>query len=206
MLRQASLDAAARLLTTAGPQALTMRRIATELGASTTVLYSVFGGKEGIADALYREGFERLRRRLEDARDQAGTDPAARLAAVGNAYRESALTDRAFYAVMFTNGVPGYVPPPDSVAAGQRSLGVLVDAVADGMAAGVLRTGDPAAAARVLHAAAHGAVSLELSGHFPDAAAAERCFRALTRAAVAALRGKPSTGPAISDLESPAGT
>ena len=211
VVRGEALEAAARLLAEAGPQALTMRRIATALGASTTVLYTVFGGKDGIADALYREGFERLRRRLEAARDRAAAaHPAERLAAVGGAYRQSALADRGFYAVMFSNAVPGYTPSPESVAAGQRSLAVLVDAVADCMAAGVMRPGAAAAAgvaaagvagagaaaevARMLHAAAHGAVSLELSGHFPDAATAERCFHALTQAAVSALvqNGAPS--------------
>jgi AcrR family transcriptional regulator len=35
-----------------GPDALTMRRIAAEAGSSTTVLYTMFGGKAGIAEAL----------------------------------------------------------------------------------------------------------------------------------------------------------
>src|SRR5918993_359272 len=59
-LRRALLDAASGLLLEEGPGALTMRRVAGAGGCSTTVLYTMFGGKEGLADALYREGFERL--------------------------------------------------------------------------------------------------------------------------------------------------
>jgi len=31
------------------------------VGCSTTDLYTAFGSKDGLADALFREGFERLR-------------------------------------------------------------------------------------------------------------------------------------------------
>lgn len=64
-LRAALLDLAAQLLAAEGPSALTMRRIATAAGCSTTVLYRHFGAKDGIAEALYQEGFARLRRSLE---------------------------------------------------------------------------------------------------------------------------------------------
>jgi AcrR family transcriptional regulator len=63
------------------------------VGCSTTVLFTMFGGKEGLADALYREGFERLTRRLERVPDE---DPLARLGALGHAYRANALAERAY--------------------------------------------------------------------------------------------------------------
>src|ERR671914_2944683 len=56
-LRRALLDGASGLLVAEGPGALTMRRVAAVAGCSTTVLYTMFGAKEGLADALYREGF-----------------------------------------------------------------------------------------------------------------------------------------------------
>ena len=37
-----------------------MRRIAAAAGCSTMGLYSRFGGKDGVVDELYAEGFERL--------------------------------------------------------------------------------------------------------------------------------------------------
>src|SRR5687767_7953678 len=89
VLRRTLLDAASRLLVAEGPQALTMRRVADAVGCSTTVLYTAFGSKDSLADALFREGFERLRRRLEAVAP--ADDPLARLTALAHAYRDSAL-------------------------------------------------------------------------------------------------------------------
>jgi AcrR family transcriptional regulator len=181
VLRRTLLDAASRLLDAEGPQALTMRRVAGAVGCSTTVLYTAFGSKDGLADALFREGFERLRRRLETVAP--GADPLARLTALAHAYRESALASRSYYGVMFQQAIPGFRPSAASLAAAGASLEALTDAVRRCMDAGVLRAGDPRAVAEVLWAAVHGAVSLELAGHFPDPGVAADRFRTLATAA-----------------------
>lgn len=188
-LRRTLLDAAGRLLLAEGPGALTMRRVAGAVGCSTTVLYTMFGGKEGLADALYREGFERLRGRLEAVADD---DPLGRLGALAHAYRANALAERAYYGVMFQQAIPGFRPSAGSLAAAGASLEVLARAVRAAMDAGALRPGDPQAVAEVLWAAVHGVVSLELAGHFPDPAGADR-FRSLTSAAILPfLPGRPA--------------
>jgi AcrR family transcriptional regulator len=181
VLRRTLLDAASRLLVTQGPQALTMRRVAAAVGCSTTVLYTAFGSKDGLADALFREGFERLRHRLEAV--ASGDGPLARLRALAHAYRDSALESRSYYGVMFQQAIPGYRPSAASLAAAGASLEVLSDAVRACMDAGALRAGDPRAVAEVLWAAVHGAVSLELAGHFPDPQVAAERFRTLAAAA-----------------------
>jgi AcrR family transcriptional regulator len=186
VLRRALLDAASWLLVEEGPQALTMRRVASTVGCSTTVLYTMFGGKGGLADALYREGFERLSRRLEEAEkaEYAPSDPVARAAALAIAYRESALADRNYYEVMFGRAIPGFEPSQESLAVADASLGMLAGAVRDAMDAGVLVEGDAGAVAEVLWAAAHGVVSLELAGHFEPDVAVER-YHTLCWAAMA---------------------
>ncbi|CUU57899.1 hypothetical protein Ga0074812_115101 [Parafrankia irregularis] len=73
-------------------------------------------------------------------------------------------------------------------------MAVLVDAMRDAMGAGLLRAGDPEAVAWLLHAAAHGAVSLEISGHLTGDDAL-RCFRELTSAAFAASTPSGRPGP-----------
>src|SRR5918995_6750313 len=113
-LRRALLDAASGLLLEEGPGALTMRRVAGAVGCSTTVLYTMFGGKEGLADALYQEGFERLRRWLEAVADD---DPPARLRTLADAYRANALAERAYYGVMFQQALPGFRPSAASLTA-----------------------------------------------------------------------------------------
>ena len=154
-LRRTLLDTASRLLVAEGPGALTMRRVAG-------------------ADALYREGFERLRRRLEAV---AGDDPPARLRALGHAYRANALAERAYYGVMFQQAIPGFRPSAASLTAAGASLEVLARAVRAAMDAGALRPGDPQPVAEVLWAAVHGVVSLELAGQFPHKAAAAHRLR-----------------------------
>lgn len=181
VLRRALLDVASQLLTTAGPQALTMRRLAKEAGCSTTVLYTMFGGKDGLADGLYREGFERLRRRL-DAIDP-DLPPLERLAAAAAAYRENALTESAYYGVMFAQTIPGYTPGAESRSVARASLATLTQIVADGLASGDLADGGADEIAELLWAAAHGTVSLELAGFLAGPGATER-FSVLTRAAM----------------------
>jgi AcrR family transcriptional regulator len=176
-LRRALLDAAGRLLAEAGPQALTMRRIAAEVGCSTTVLYTMFSSKEGIAQALYTEGFERFRRRLERVPDDGSA--LDRLGAMGDAYRENALAERNYYGVMFGQPIPGFTPSAESIEAARTTLSMLTAQVERCMDAGVLRRQNPWAVAEVLWAAAHGAVSLELAGHFGDEASADQCFTTL---------------------------
>jgi AcrR family transcriptional regulator len=193
-LRRALLDAASRLLIAEGPGALTVRRVAGAVGCSTTVLYTMFGGKEGLADALYREGFERLRRRLEAVADD---DPLARLGALANAYRDNALAERSYYGVMFQQAIPGFRPSAGALAAAGASLEVLVRAVRAAMDADALRPGDPRAVAEVLWAGVHGVVSLELAGHFPDPEAGADRFRSLASAAILPfLTDHPAVPPA----------
>jgi AcrR family transcriptional regulator len=187
-LRRTVLDTASELLVEEGPQALTMRKLAGALGCSTTVLYTMFGGKDGIADALFLEGFARLRRRLEAV--PSDLPPMERLRGIGQAYRENALAERPYYGVMFEQALPGYQPSPESLALSRTSLAVLTETVEACIAAGLLRAADPIEVTEVLWAAVHGAVSLELAGKFADPELAEQRFIVLSTAASAAYRAQ----------------
>ncbi|MFC9588657.1 TetR/AcrR family transcriptional regulator [Streptomyces sp. NPDC056944] len=190
-VRTTILDRAIALLVAEGPAALTMRRIATDIGASTKVLYTMFGGKEGLLDALYREGFARLRRAQEGV--PRGDDPLAHLTALGAAYRRHALAEPAYYRVMFELPVPGFRPGPEALAAADTAFEASTAAVAACMAAGALRPGDPRELAKILWAASHGAVSLEIAGHFAPEEAGPR-YDALM-AAVGRAFGAPERTP-----------
>ncbi|SNR55124.1 transcriptional regulator, TetR family [Haloechinothrix alba] len=179
--RTAALDTASELLERHGPGALTMRRIATELGCSTTVLYTIFGGKSGIAEQLWLEGFDRLDRAVRSVHEP---DPLARLTGMGQAYRANALSNRAYYAVMFQRAIPGFEPSAQAYAASLRPLHALAGAVEECIGAGVFAPADPMHIARVLWAASHGAVSLEIVG-YEGAIDAEERYECLMRAAAA---------------------
>src|SRR5689334_6011644 len=68
-VRVALLDAAGELLHREGPTALTTRRLAEAAGTTTQSIYTLFGGKEGIVRAMFREGYARLDTRLRRVRD-----------------------------------------------------------------------------------------------------------------------------------------
>src|SRR4051795_6480991 len=180
-MRRALLDIAGRLLVKEGPQALTMRRVAAEAGCSTTVLYTAFGAKSGIAEALYREGFARFRKKL--AAVPHTSDPLQRLLALGHAYRENAKENPTYYGVMFGGAIPGFVPSEEALTEAAPTLQTLIDQVQVCMDAGALEPGDAQAVAEVLWAATHGAVSLELAGFFADGETAQARFETLTTAA-----------------------
>lgn len=190
-LRSNLLDVAGELLAAEGSDALTMRRVAEAGGCSTTVLYRLFGGKHGLVQGLYREGFTRLRDRL--AALPSAADAGQRLGGLALAYRDQALSEPAYYTVMFGRPVAEFEPSEEDVAHARASLQVLVDAVADAQAAGRVTAGDPQQVAEVLWAAAHGAVSLELAGHL-GGDDATRTFVDLTAAAAARFAGDGTAG------------
>ena len=171
-LRRFLLDTAGRLLAEEGPAALTMRRVAAEVGCSTTVLYTLFGGKDGLAAGLYREGFARFRRRFQELPSSPG--PVERIRALSAAYRAGALAEPHYYRVMFLGAIPGFTPGPDDQAVGNATFQYLIDAAEACIAAGVYRPGEPAAVAQVLWAAAHGVISLEVAGVFGPEGADQR--------------------------------
>jgi AcrR family transcriptional regulator len=150
---------------------LTMRRIAAQAGCSTTVLHTMFGGKAGIAEALWREGFGRLGTALDTA---TGDHPLERLGAMARAYRANALANRPYYAIMFQRPIAGFEPSREAYEVSLVPLRTLADAVADCIRDGVFRTEDPDYIASVLWAATHGAVSLELAGYEGAVDAARR--------------------------------
>ncbi|NUO99061.1 MAG: TetR/AcrR family transcriptional regulator [Nonomuraea sp.] len=176
VVREAVLDAAKQLLVAEGPAALTVRRISAEVGCSTKVIYTLFGGKDGLSEALWLEGFARLERRLLAV--PAAEDPLAVLHSGLEAYRAYALDEPGYYRVMFQNAIHGFKPGDEAVTAGRRTFDILVDAVAACLESGRLRGAEAGQIADVLWMAIHGAVSLEISGFFDRAEAAER-FRLL---------------------------
>jgi AcrR family transcriptional regulator len=176
VVRTAILDAAKHLLIAEGPAALTMRRISGEVGCSTKVIYTLFGGKEGLSQALWLEGFARFEERLRAVPVQ--EDPLATLRAGLETYRAYALAEPDYYRVMFQAVVPGFKPDGEALTTGRRTFDILVHAVSDCLEAGELRGATAVEIADVLWMAVHGAVSLEISGHF-DQAEAEQRYRLL---------------------------
>ena len=60
-LRERFIAAGLRLLDEHGAAELTVRRVAEQARSSTMGIYSQFGGRPGLLEAIYRHGFEQLR-------------------------------------------------------------------------------------------------------------------------------------------------
>lgn len=180
--RRDVLEVAARLLAEDGPHALSLRRIAAEAGGSTQLVYTLFGGKPGLADALYAEGFRRLGVAMAHALADAppAGDP-ERLMALGRGYRAFALAEPAFFSVMFGRAIPGFTPTRATRGAGRSAtLGQVVRATQECLDAGTLVAPDAERLARACWATAHGVAALEVAGLGGEdaAAVAELALRA----------------------------
>ena len=196
-LRQGMLDAATRLLTEEGPSAMTVRRVADAVNCSTTLLYSLFGGKDGLANELYLEGFARLKEEFRMASEQAiakkeDMTGLAPLRLHARVYHQYAKGNPSYYMVMFGDAIAGFVPPVESRKQAWESLAVLIDAFDACMKSGALPPSNPTAAARLLWAAMHGAVSLELKGYYLKTERADELFDAAVNAVLRALQVGPS--------------
>ena len=164
--RERLCDAAERLFADKGPDAVTMRQLASELGVSPMTPYRYFQDKEDILAAVRTNGFNRFAQALEDAFASA-KDAKARSTAVGEAYLTFAFEHPQTYKLMFDLNQPHEKDYPELVAAAHRAHACQTAYVKELVAAGVL-TGDPDEIGRMYWAATHGAVTLELSGKLPQ--------------------------------------
>jgi AcrR family transcriptional regulator len=159
------LRAASDVLASEGPSALTVRRIAAEAGVSTMNVYSRFGGKDGVVDHLFIEGFRRLFEAVAAAPHT--DDPLDDLRRCGEQYRAFALANPTYYSVMFERPVPDHVPSPAAQQQAGATLQQLADRVARAMQHGAIAPGDALETAAALWATTHGLVSLELKDAKP---------------------------------------
>ena len=111
------LEAAARVLAEEGRDAVTARRLASEIGTSTMAVYTHFGSMDELLLHLWREGFARFGAALDGPPTTA--DPVADWVAQGWAYRRFALDNPHLYRVMFGDGLSGFHgnDPADEAAA-----------------------------------------------------------------------------------------
>lgn len=187
VVRRGLLDLAVRLLAEDGPKALTLRHLAQRANCSTKVVYTLFGGKNGLSEGLKVEGFARLRFAVERERRR-HRDPVQALLPVMLTYRSFALARRALFGVMFGNALPEFVPTEYSRQQAQLALGAVESAVVEARTA--LGTGpDDAREATVrLWAAVHGPVTLEVEGIMPFDCDGERLARLAVTDVLASLR------------------
>lgn len=176
-VRRALIEAAATKLAESGPDGLSTRQLAREVGVSTTALYTYFGGMDDLVRAMVHEGFARLNSVLTAT--ETCEDPVADVVRLGRIYRENALRNRHLYAVMFGgSALAGFSLTDEDRGHGLYTLDLLITAVERCVKAGRFRAGDPALTAHQLWMSIHGIVTLEIGGYLFEPYDADACFDA----------------------------
>ena len=179
-------EAAEHLFAEHGPDAVTMRQLATELGVSPMTPYRYFKDKDDILAAVRTNGFNRFSEVMEQAYDGA-EGGRAKGAAVGEAYLNFAFEHPHSYKLMFDLNQPHETDYPELMAAAHRARATQTHWVKALIIEGVL-AGDPDDIGQMFWAATHGAVGLELAGKIPKGAA-RTLHRDLNHALARGLRG-----------------
>jgi AcrR family transcriptional regulator len=158
-------EAAAKIYVEEGPAAVTMRRLAGELGVGTMTPYRYFDNKEEIITAVRTRGLNRFSEALERALESPG-DGRTRSRAVRDAYIAFARENTATYRLMFEypetrRDDPAYRQAHDRMWA---TIAAHVNVmIAEGTVAA-----DAAILGHQIWAALHGAVMLEIAGMLPE--------------------------------------
>ena len=158
--RRQIVGAARQILERDGESALTMRRVAADLGMKAPSLYKHFPDKESLELELIIVGFEESAAAFEAA---LATQPRSQIEALGAAYREFARAHPHIYRLMTDRPLPRERLP---VGLEYRAAAPLAQAM--GSVAG----------ARAAWALAHGLVILEINGRFPADADVDAAWRA----------------------------
>ena len=101
-LKQALLDETARILREEGESALSLRRLAANLGVSRTAPYNHFENKEALLSAVAEEGFKRYNKAMRAARRRhRDSDGNTLIRATVQAYLNFALKNQEYYDLMY---------------------------------------------------------------------------------------------------------
>ena len=155
------VESARRLLADGGLDQVTMRSVAIGAGVSTMNVYSRFGGKDGLLDVLYREGFETLGRLLADIDEP---DLPSQIRAFAATYRAFALEHPARYELLFGGEGRGFRPSEESADVARRVLMTVATRFAAATERGELQLPggvDTMQLAAMLWAMCHGALVFE---------------------------------------------
>ena len=151
------LRAADAVLRRDGLAGVTVRAVAAEAGVAPMGVYSRFGSKDGLVDALLIRAIGEFRSAVAGEPE---ADPEERLKAAGRRFRAWALDNRQHYDAIFLARIG--LGSDEVAEASMLAFGELLARVEYAMAGGVLREDDVTEVAQQIWDAVHGAVALEL--------------------------------------------
>jgi len=105
---------ALKLMAEGGPDAISLRAIAREMGMTAGAIYSYFATRDDLITTLIGDVYTAAVDTAEAARDAVPeTDPGGRILAWAQAMREWALTNPEGWRLIYGDPVSGYQPPDD---------------------------------------------------------------------------------------------
>lgn len=164
MRRGEILQAAERIFVAEGYQGATIRKIADEVGVSSTALYMHFRDKDEILLEIADESIERLLA-INSEISARPIDAVVRVRLMLDAYMAFALDNPNAYQLVFCSSDGALTKAKEEAVAATQNLGErcfdkFMGAVREIAASGRLRTGSAESAAQTLWAACHGLVAL----------------------------------------------
>jgi AcrR family transcriptional regulator len=196
--RTALLDAAERLIDEHGPDAASVRAVAEEVGATTRAVYSVFGSKQGLLEALATRLFQALNHAIDAV--PITDDPAADLVDVGiQGFRRTVLAHPSLYRLVFLRVIPDLELGPDFGRVAYEAFGRMQARVERLELAGSVDGTVVHERALAFHALTEGLASMEVRGQMLDQVDAERVWRdALTSLVRGFVAGEGDPQAAVS--------
>jgi AcrR family transcriptional regulator len=161
--RLALSAAAERLVAEGGPGALSVRAVAGEVGTTTRAVYSVFGSKDGLVDALAQRAFELLQAKMDELPET--DDPVGDLVEAGaSVFRGFVLAHPSLFRIAFQRVVPGLRARPELTDARRGALARLEARIQRVKEAGLLGPKSVRQAALEFNAMCEGLANAELRG------------------------------------------
>jgi AcrR family transcriptional regulator len=188
--RRRLIGAATRIYLAEGLDAVSFRRVAKDLGCSYTTPYSYFDSKSALIAALKACAYTSIGHALSTA--AAGcksTRSVERLKVIVAAYIEQAVSNPRQYHLMLEVATLSDDDDPELEAAKKMSFGVCLSEVRAAIVKGeIAETADADSIAHVIWAAAHGLVSLQLSGQLVMGRTIKQLVEPLVEMIAAGLR------------------
>ena len=169
-LRAALLEEAARLITEAGAEGVTMRALSRRVGVSHTAPYRHFADKEALLVAVAAEGFARLKARLHAINLPEHERALTRFQEMGAAYVGFAVDNPAHYRLMYGKEALHRAQYPELQAAADAAFAELVEIIETYQALDAIKPENSHALAYIAWSTVHGLASLLVDGQmrYPD--------------------------------------
>jgi AcrR family transcriptional regulator len=163
-LKNALIEAGAKILSEEGAAALTLRKVARQAGVSHSAPYAHFADKQALIAAISTEGFKKLYAKTAAVIEAHVGNPLQQLIEAAWAYIEFSINNPSYFRIMFSSVLEKEKDYPEFVEISQQTFAQVVEIVAACQKAGILRPAPDDLMAVAVWGHVHGIISLALEG------------------------------------------